>query len=442
MSSDTSHLNHRILVIDDMVELHQAFRRLLCRVPKMADLNRLESTLFGATATAPSPATFDVDVAAQGQQGLQLVRAALAEGRPYAVAFIDMRMPPGWDGLQTIEAIWREYPDLEVVICTAHSDYSDDDIVARLGASDQVLFLRKPFDAIEVRLLARALTEKWSLRQQARLRLAELERRVATRVRELSSLNARLVDETEKVRAVDRQLRHARHLEMTSEVSGALARELSGALQTLLAALDETHPVVEREPQASERPGLGNAMSRLRMATTAMLGVVPSWMARDSEAPPPTTTDLDNAIAEIVDLMRDGLDPRTMVEVDLQPLPLLPYAATDIKLALIGMVDNARQAVELTQTSSGRCGRISISTRLDGDAAIVTIADTGPPVPDTMGSTIFDPLFVPSDGERPGLAFARNVIVDQHGGHLAIENGANGGVTLVVRLPVQPSPKS
>src|SRR6185436_14896188 len=106
-----------------------------------------------------------------------------------------------WDGLETIERIWREDPDLEIVICTAYADYSDLDIVARLGASDQVLFLRKPFDAIEVRQLARALTEKWHLRQQVRLREAELERQVATRTRELGAANLRVVEDAEQKQA-------------------------------------------------------------------------------------------------------------------------------------------------------------------------------------------------------------------------------------------------
>jgi len=165
----TANLAHRILVIDDMAELHKTFRRLLCPRPSSADLAQFETSLFAVEVRPASPA-FEVDTALQGEDGLALVRRGLAEGRPYAMAFIDMRMPPGWDGLQTVEAIWKEYPDLEVVICTAYSDYSEEDVFARLGRSDQLLFLSKPFASVEVRELARALTQKWSLRQQARAR--------------------------------------------------------------------------------------------------------------------------------------------------------------------------------------------------------------------------------------------------------------------------------
>lgn len=192
MSADTADLNTRVLVIDDMAELHGVFRKLLGSKPQADDMAELESALFGSSDLQAPEASFELDFASQGEEGLARVRDALAQHRPYAMAFVDMRMPPGWDGLQTIEAIWRVCRDLEVVICTAHSEYSDRDIVARLGPSDQVLFLRKPFDATEVRQLARALTEKWTRRHHDQERLSELEQRVDALTRELVAMKARL----------------------------------------------------------------------------------------------------------------------------------------------------------------------------------------------------------------------------------------------------------
>jgi len=189
MSADPD-LNNRVLVIDDMAELHDVFRKLLGPKPRTDDLLQLESMLFDADEAPASDVAFELDFASQGAEGLARVRSAVAEHRPYSMAFVDMRMPPGWDGLQTIEAIWREYHDIEIVICTAYSEYSDHDIVARLGATDQVLFLRKPFDAIEVRQLARALTEKWTRRRRVQERLTELEHRVGALSRELAAVKA------------------------------------------------------------------------------------------------------------------------------------------------------------------------------------------------------------------------------------------------------------
>src|SRR4029079_5300317 len=108
-----------------------------------------------------------------------LVRQSVREGRPYAVAFVDVRMPPGWDGIETVQHIWAEFPELECVLCTAYSDYSWDEIVDRLGQCGRLLILKKPFDNIEVRQLASALTQKWALEGAARWKLDDLERMVS-----------------------------------------------------------------------------------------------------------------------------------------------------------------------------------------------------------------------------------------------------------------------
>jgi diguanylate cyclase (GGDEF)-like protein len=128
---------------------------------------------------------FEIDSAMQGEEGLAKVEAANKIGRPYCMAFVDMRMPPGWDGVQTIEAIWKIDPDIQIAICTAYSDYSWDQIIRRLGWTDRMLVLRKPFDRIEAAQLATALSEKWALSRQVRNKMSELEGIVAERTAEL-----------------------------------------------------------------------------------------------------------------------------------------------------------------------------------------------------------------------------------------------------------------
>src|ERR1700726_3322418 len=92
-----------------------------------------------------------------------------------ALAFVDVRMPPGWDGIETTCKIWEKYPDLQVVICTAYSDYSWEEMLKTLGSSDRMVILKKPFDNIEVLQLAISITEKWRLYQQAKLRLENID---------------------------------------------------------------------------------------------------------------------------------------------------------------------------------------------------------------------------------------------------------------------------
>ena len=90
-----------------------------------------------------------------------MVKKSLSENKPYALAFVDMRMPPGWDGLETIKHLWAHDHHLQVVICTAYSDYSWQETIAELGQNDKLLILKKPFDPTEIRQIALAMTEKW-----------------------------------------------------------------------------------------------------------------------------------------------------------------------------------------------------------------------------------------------------------------------------------------
>jgi two-component system sensor histidine kinase/response regulator len=194
----TTAFGPRILVVDDNRSIHEDIRKILC--PQVSDsaaaVAELEAELFGNAPAATTPAsrttaTFALDSAYQGKEGLELVRTATAAGRPYAMAFVDVRMPPGWDGVETTLELWKVAPDLQIVICTAYSDYSWDEMIAKLGASDRLLILKKPFDTVEVLQLANSLTEKSRLLQESRRHAAELERRVRERTTELEQEIAR-----------------------------------------------------------------------------------------------------------------------------------------------------------------------------------------------------------------------------------------------------------
>ena len=184
MSADSARANRRILIVDDTASIHQDFRKILCADPNgEPSLESLEETLFGTTTKARQ--AYELDSAYQGQEALALVNKALADKAPYALAFIDMRMPPGWDGLQTIEQLWEVDPRLQIALCTAYSDYSFEAIEARLKYNDQLLILKKPFDHLEIRQMASALTWKWQLAQDIALKVIGLERTIEERVQEL-----------------------------------------------------------------------------------------------------------------------------------------------------------------------------------------------------------------------------------------------------------------
>jgi putative two-component system response regulator len=180
--------NRRVLVVDDNELIHEDFRKVLGpQDDGHEELDLAAAMLFGEPV-APRPSrrpAFEVSSAFQGQEALERVKQSLGASRPFALAFIDMRMPPGWDGVETVRRLWSIDPDLQAVICTAHSDYSFDQILDRLGYTDRLLILKKPFDNVEVMQLAIALARKWELAAEARRRVDKLEQAVEARGKEI-----------------------------------------------------------------------------------------------------------------------------------------------------------------------------------------------------------------------------------------------------------------
>jgi diguanylate cyclase (GGDEF)-like protein len=195
----------RLLIVDDNRAIHEDFRKILLGPELDENLQALDSMLFGGTAPAAacSLPAFRLDSAYQGAEALALVQRSLEERAPYSVAFVDMRMPPGWDGLETIQRLWGVDPEIQIVICSAYSDHGWQELTERLGASDRLLILKKPFEQIEVLQCAHALAAKWRNERALRAHIGSLEKVVS--------------DRTQGLEAANKQLRHlATHDSLTS----------------------------------------------------------------------------------------------------------------------------------------------------------------------------------------------------------------------------------
>jgi len=196
----------RILIVDDNRAIHDDFRKILSPAAANADLDASEAALF-EEPTNTRQSVFEMDSAYQGQEAVLLVQQAVEAGRPYAMAFVDIRMPPGWDGVETTQKMWGIDPEVQIVLCTAYSDYSWDEMFEKLGYRDGLLILKKPFDTVEALQLAQALTEKWWLHQQSQKKMEDLESKVSERTRDLarslSLLNAIFESTSDGVLAVD-----------------------------------------------------------------------------------------------------------------------------------------------------------------------------------------------------------------------------------------------
>jgi len=226
--------NRRILVVDDNKAIHADIRKIL--LPSQSgqdDLRATEAALFGEAENQSKLPRFEIDSAYQGKEGFELIEKSLVENRPYAMAFVDVRMPPGWDGVETTATIWAKYPDLQVVICTAFSDYSWEQMLQRLGYSDRLVILKKPFDCIEVLQLAILMTEKWRLYQQAQLRLCDLERMVLERTAALEATNSKLAQANhELILATEKTQKLAQTALMASKAKGDFLANMSHEIRT------------------------------------------------------------------------------------------------------------------------------------------------------------------------------------------------------------------
>jgi len=166
----------RILIIDDNRGIHKDFDKILEDPSQPAgNLDEMRAALFGPVEQPQTTkVSFHLSHALQGEEGLALLKQAKAENRPFSVAFVDSRMPPGWDGIETIRHLWQESPDLQIILCTAYTDYSWHDIRRIFGERDNLLFLRKPFDTIEVLQMTHTLSRKWEMDHEIQGRLNQL----------------------------------------------------------------------------------------------------------------------------------------------------------------------------------------------------------------------------------------------------------------------------
>ncbi|MFK7737125.1 MAG: response regulator [Pirellulaceae bacterium] len=184
---DTHENPRRILIVDDNPSIHDDFRRVLLQQDETAALAKLEEECFGESLTPQTVPAIDyrIEHAMQGEEALEKLKTALANDLPFDLAFVDMRMPPGWDGLQTIKELWSVDAELEIVICTAYSDHTWSEIVSQIGQNHHLLILKKPFDVVEIQQMALGLTEKRRMARMASLKMHQLTSLVVEETRDL-----------------------------------------------------------------------------------------------------------------------------------------------------------------------------------------------------------------------------------------------------------------
>jgi two-component system NtrC family sensor kinase len=435
--------NNRILVVDDNPAIHDDFRKVFRAVREpQADLVHAEAALFG-DAVAPAIASeFEIDSAYQGHEALARIEQSLAEGRPYALAFVDVRMPPGWDGIETIQRIWSVYPELQVVICTAYSDYSWEEMIRKLGSSDNLVILKKPFDNVEVLQLACAFGRKWELNRQANLKLEELGRMVSQRTKELEIANQDLRREVHDRSQAERQLRHAQKMEAIGQLAAGVAHDFNNVLTVI-----HGHASMLMMRLGAEGPH-SRSLSEIRHSAERAANVVRQLlMFSRRQILQFRNVDLGDVIRSVSGMLRQLVGEHIILETECaKGLPPIFADRGMLEQIALNLTLNARDAMPRGGSIKLACTEVTVEptdVKPDSDARTgrfvrFSVSDTGCGIDSEGLSHLFEPFYTTKEaGKGTGLGLATVFgIVKQHEGWIEVESEVKVGTTFTVFFPV------
>jgi signal transduction histidine kinase len=456
--------NRRILLIDDTPSIHVDFRKILTPIPvQHLELDEMEAALFGAEAKSAS-ALFELDSAFGGQEGLGKLKFALKENRPYAMAFVDMRMPDGWDGAQTIEYLWQEDPRLQVVVCTAYSDYSWDELLDRLQAHDRLLILKKPFDNIEVQQMANTLLTKWDMTERASVQMDHLGQMVERRTRQFKEASVELQREIDERKQLESQLVQSEKLASLGQLAAGVAHEINnpiGFISSNLGCLDgyfkqlqemldayraaeasiSSPEVIERLNLLRERVELEFLREDIPLLIKeskdgiSRVGQIVKDLkdfSRVDSSQEWQWANLQQGIESTLNIVANELKYKADVVKEYQVLPEIECLPSQINQVIMNLIVNASQAIGPER------GTITLRTGLEGETVWIEVADTGSGIEPQYLQKIFDPFFTTKPiGQGTGLGLSLSYgIVKKHHGDISVRSEVGAGTTFRVELPV------
>ncbi len=431
-------INNRVLVIDDNRAIHEDFRKILC--PPQDDIEQAEAAFFGDAAPEEKHPTFEVDSAYQGEDGVAKLCQSVDEGRPYAVAFVDVRMPPGMDGIETIACLRALCPDIQIVICTAYADYSWQEIVGRIGRSDQLLVLKKPFAAVEALQIACALTEKWTLNRQVRGKLEETESIVAERTRELREANENLRLEIERRQKMESQFLRAQRLESIGTLASGISHDLNNVISPILMSA----PLLRSDLSTEAREEIITTIETSAERAASIVKQVLTF-ARGAEGEQ-VLLQPKYILREISKIASETFPREIQIEsVPARDLSCVQGDTTQLQQVLMNLCVNARDAMPDGGSLKIEADNFDIDEEYAsmtpgahaGHYVRIRVSDTGTGIPDAILDKVFDPFFTTKPaGKGTGLGLSTAMgIVKGHGGFITVQSTLGRGTTFELFIP-------
>lgn len=431
-------MNRRVLVVDDHRPIHNDFRDILTKTKTAtAKFKQLESSFFGeAVDTSLVLPEYELHSAHQGQEALAKVIESLSQQRPFALIFMDVRMPPGWDGIETIRRIREVDLQAEVVICTAYADYTWEEIYRLFGDTDRLVFLRKPFDHTEVRQLACTLTAKWSYSVMAGMKQNELESKVAERTAELHSANQLLVDkqtlleqQNESLVVLNRQ---------KNELLGIAAHDLRSPICTNIATLEMFAEVPEMALQPENTELFQMLLDHNRSMLTLLNDVLDFSTIESGHLKLERTRENYGSLLQRACYFNRMMAQQKHIEIILEGgenAPEFSYDKSKIEQVINNLISNA---IKYSHPHT----RITVAVHCDPTTVTTEVRDQGQGIPPGEIEKIFLPFKKASvkstAGEKStglGLAIVKR-IVEAHGGKIGVSSEIGKGSNFYFQLPL------
>jgi two-component system NtrC family sensor kinase len=398
------------LIVDDTVAIHDDIRKILAS-SSAADAahDALEEQLLGGTPrhTGFEPPRYRIDSAFQGREGVARVLASIEANDPYAIAIVDVRMPPGWDGVETIARLWEVCPRLQVILCTAYSDYTWHDMFLKLSMYDVdgLLLLKKPFEQIELMQMVNALVHKWQLQSEDRAKLQRMNEQLRAEIADRERMSSEL------------------------QLAQRLAASVGHELRNPLAAVRNANAFINKKIRAGAEPRVVQFLDLVERELNVCGKIITDLLdfARERRLNL-NLTELRDLVDEAVSLLPQSSSQ--IVNTIMSDLPMAIVDRDQFRQVVINLVQNAAEALE---PRGG--GRIMISaTHGDGRWRLV-VEDNGPGMSAELVTKVFEPLFTTKvKGTGLGLAIVSNII-KSHGGRIRIESEPGRGARCVIEWP-------